>query len=349
MAEEAYKLTQYSKSSGCGCKLSSADLNQIIGERANLNEFPNLLTANSGNEDAAIIKLNESQCLITTLDFFAPIVDDAFNYGRIASSNAISDIYAMGGKPIVATAILGWPIGKIPHHLAHQVMEGARKACSEAKIPLAGGHSIESSEPFFGLSVNGLISENQIKNNNSIQEGDLLFITKPIGTGILSTALKRGLIAEGDMAEATESMCALNKIGAALGVHSEVHALTDITGFGLLGHLTEMIGENELSIALDIKSIPVFKGVEPIAAQMVYPDMTTKNYSHYFSAIGNLDMYAMQVLCDPQTSGGLIVSVTPSFVNEFLEICEAHDVSLSCHKPIGKIISMQNRKIVLEV
>lgn len=347
MAEETFKLTQYSKGSGCGCKLSSADLNLIIGDRTRLNDFPNLITANSGNEDAAIMRLNDSQCLITTLDFFSPIVDDAFTYGRIASSNAISDIYAMGGKPIIATAILGWPVGKIPLQLAHQVMEGARMTCSEAMIPLAGGHSIESTEPFFGLSVNGLLSENQIKNNSSIQEGDVLFITKPIGTGILSAALKRNLITEHEMKDATISMCALNAIGEILGTYQQVHALTDITGFGLLGHLTEMIGKNELSIALDIKSIPVFESVSSLASQMVYPDMTTKNYSHYFSAIGNLDMYSMQVLYDPQTSGGLIVSVDSTFVNEFVEICRAHNISSGCLQPIGKVVSMQNTKIVL--
>lgn len=347
MAEEEFKLTHYSKSSGCGCKLSSADLNKIIGARLDFTDFPNLLTGNHGNEDAAVVKINDEQCLITTVDFFAPIVDNAFDYGRIAATNAISDIYAMGGKPLVATAILGWPIGKIPHRLAAEVMDGARAACAEAHIPLAGGHSIESSEPFFGLSVNGLVKQNNIKFNSNIQEGDLIFITKPIGTGILSAALKRGVIPADEMKEAVRSMCTLNSIGEILSSYDEVHAITDITGFGLLGHLTEMVGENELSISIDVSAIPVFEGVASLASQMIYPDMTTKNYCQFYSSVGNLDMYAMQVLCDPQSSGGLAVALAPQFADEFLKILSRFNIEASCFKPIGKVQTEDTNKIMI--
>lgn len=347
MEEQIIKLTSFSKSSGCGCKLSSADLQLIIGQQTDNSNFQKLLVGNDKSDDAAVFLIDEEKAIISTLDFFAPIVDSAITFGKIAATNAISDVYAMGGQPILATAILGWPIGKIPHHLAQEVMRGAKEICAEAGIPLAGGHSIESTEPFFGLSVNGLIHPDYIKKNNSIQEGDLIYLTKPIGTGILSSGLKRGLISEDQIGEAIKSMCTLNTIGAVVSKHPQVHAITDITGFGLLGHLSEMVSNTGFSIEMNTSKIPLLPHTKELMDQMVYPDITTKNYSHSHQYIGNLGFQEMMMMCDPQTSGGLLIAIAPEFQKSFEEMLVQNKIFDRCLSPIGKVKPRQDFEILL--
>ena len=235
------RLTQFSHGAGCGCKISPKVLDKILKSNFTLPDNKKLLVGNSSKDDAAVYDLENGQALISTTDFFTPIVDDAFDFGRIASANAIGDVYAMGGKPILAIAILGWPIDKLAPELAQKVIEGSRAICAEAGIPLAGGHSIDTAEPIFGLAVSGLVNIDHLKKNNTAKEGNLLFLTKPLGVGILTTAEKKGLLKEEHKQIAAEKMMQLNKVGEALGKLSGVTAMTDITGFGLLGHLVRTV------------------------------------------------------------------------------------------------------------
>ena len=251
------RLTQFSHGAGCGCKIAPAVLDAILKSDQPAALFPQLLVGNASKDDAAAYDLGNDQVLISTTDFFMPIVDDAFAFGKIAGANAISDVYAMGGQPILAIAILGWPVDKLPAELAQQVIEGARAICAEAGIPLAGGHSIDSPEPIFGLSVNGLAHKQQLKQNNTAQEGDLLLLTKPLGVGILSTAQKKEMLSEDDQQILLQQLMQLNKAGAALGKIDGVHAMTDVTGFGLLGHLLEVAEGSELSAELYYSKVPI--------------------------------------------------------------------------------------------
>ena len=243
---DAIKLTQYSHGAGCGCKISPQVLDEILKSNLEIPDHKNLIVGNHSKDDAAVFNLGNGTALISTTDFFMPIVDDPFDFGRIAAANAISDVYAMGGKPIVAIAILGWPVNSLPAEIAQKVIEGGRSICMEAGIPLAGGHSIDSPEPIFGLAVNGIVDTNNIKQNNQAKAGDILFLTKPLGVGILTTAEKKGILLAGDEGIAAKQMMQLNKVGEALGKIDGVSALTDVTGFGLLGHLVEMAEGSEL-------------------------------------------------------------------------------------------------------
>jgi len=275
---EEFKLTEYSKGGGCGCKIAPSVLEQIVRTE---NKFPfkNLLVGNESNDDAAVYQINDNTAIISTTDFFMPIVDDAFDFGRIAAANSISDIYAMGGTPIMAIAILGWPIDKLPVHVAQQVLEGARAICKEVNIPLAGGHSIDSNDPIFGLAVTGLSDVKNLKKNNTAQIGDALFLTKPIGVGIVSTAVKRKLIKTEDYKNLIQQLTTVNKIGEALGKLGGVHAMTDVTGFGLLGHLAEMAEGSGVSAELNYSSIKKIPGVEEYIHQKTIPGATARNWS----------------------------------------------------------------------
>ena len=234
------KLTQFSHGYGCGCKIAPQVLDVILKGNETKSFFKGLIVGNDSRDDAAVMDMGNGIGLISTTDFFMPIVDDPFHFGRIAATNAISDVYAMGGTPSMAVAILGWPIDKLAPEIAAQVVAGGRSICEEAGIPLAGGHSIDSPEPIFGLAVSGFVPFENLKKNNTAQEGDLLFLTKPIGVGIFTTASKKELLSEADLDTAIKCMSTLNKIGASLGKIKNIHALTDVTGFGLFGHLIEM-------------------------------------------------------------------------------------------------------------
>lgn len=325
------KLTQFSHGAGCGCKIAPAVLDSILHTQTIPPANVNLLVGNASRDDAAVYDLGNGTALISTTDFFTPIVDDAFSFGRIAGANAISDIYAMGGKPILAIAILGWPVEKLPAELAQQVLEGARQVCAEAGIPLAGGHSIDTPEPIFGLAVNGLVNIADLKKNNTAQEGDLLFMTKSIGVGILSTAQKRDVLKEEYLATMLSQLGQLNKAGEALGRIQGVHAMTDITGFGLLGHLIEMAEGSGVSASIHYGRIPILAAAKEYLAQRIVPDATYRNWNSYSSKVafspGVNVMEAFNILPDPQTNGGLLVSVAPESVAEVQAVFTEYGLS----------------------
>jgi selenide,water dikinase len=348
--EEKIKLTQYSHGAGCGCKISPKVLDEILSSHLVLPDNNRLLVGNHSKDDAAVYDLGNGTAMIATTDFFMPIVDDAFDFGRIAAANSISDVYAMGGKPLMAIAILGWPVEKLPVSLAQKIIEGGRSVCAEAGIPLAGGHSIDAPEPIFGLAVNGLIDINNIKKNNTSQEGDHLFLTKPLGVGILSTAQKRGLLKEEHLPGMIDQMSRLNKIGAELGKIKGVTAMTDVTGFGLLGHLIEMADGSNLAVELYYNDIPVAAGVRDYITQRIFPDATTRNWSSYSSKVkfekGVNVMEAFTLLPDPQTNGGLLISVSDSSTKEVIDLLRQNDLE-SFTKPIGKFIASHEKTVVV--
>lgn len=337
------KLTQFSKASGCGCKIAPAVLEEILSGCKQEITFKNLLVGNETKDDAAVYELEDGYCVISTTDFFTPIVDKAFDFGKISASNAISDIYAMGGKPLMAVAILGWPVDKIPADVAQQVIKGAQEICTKAGIPLAGGHSVDTQEPLFGLAVTGLVKKEHIKKNNSIKENDILYITKPLGIGVLSTALKRGLLQEEHYQLLIEQTTELNSIGEKLGALPYVNAITDVTGFGFAGHLLEMLADTNLSAKINKSALPIMEAAKEYAKQFIFPDNTTRNYnaqSKYIAGMTDLDFI---FYCDPQTSGGLLFSVDASHENEMDAFLESHKQYFA---KIGAITSNQEKAIV---
>ena len=348
--QEAQRLTQFSKGGGCGCKIAPSVLQEMLGERNNL-KFPDLLVGNESSDDAAVFKLNNETAVISTTDFFVPIVDDAFDFGRIAAANAISDVYAMGGTPLMAVAILGWPIDKLPAALAKKVLEGAREICTEAGIPLAGGHTIDSSDPIFGLAVTGSASIHNLKKNNSARTGDLLFLTKPLGVGVLSTALKRGVLDPAHYSILLEQMTKLNSIGSKLGENEQVHAMTDVTGFGLLGHLIEMAEGSSLSAIIHYPAVQKLSGVSEYLKQRTIPDATFRNWNSYSKKVqfekGVNVMEAFNLLPDPQTNGGLLIAVAEPGVNEINEVLVTG--GYPGLQPIGRLIAEGEKRIVVSV
>lgn len=342
------QLTQYSHGAGCGCKISPEVLNSILKDNEINNDFKNLLVGNHSRDDAAVFDFGNGTALISTTDFFMPIVDDPFTFGMIAAANAISDIYAMGGNPLLAVAILGFPVEKLKPEIARQIIAGGRKVCTEANIPLAGGHSIDSPEPIFGLAVNGIIEINHLKKNNSAQEGDLLFLTKPLGVGIITSAAKKGKAKEEDLQLAIKSMTALNKVGGGLGKIKGVHALTDVTGFGLLGHLAEMCEGSNLSAEIYFDAVPLITDLDFYLDQFIYPDMTTRIFSSLSDKVNELAAKQLFIACDPQTSGGLLVAVAPGSVDEFQKAAEKFSLKNICSKPIGKIIKKGEKLILVK-
>jgi len=287
------------------------------------------------NDDAAVYDLGNGTGLISTTDFFMPIVDDPYDFGRIASANAISDVYAMGGSPVLAIAILGWPVNKADPELAARIMEGSRAVCNEAGIALAGGHSIDSPEPIFGLAVNGLVPISNLKKNDTAKAGDLLYITKPIGIGIMATAIKKGAISKEDELNVIEIMCRLNKVGEPLGKIKGVHALTDVTGFGLLGHLIEMCEGSGTSAEINYKNIPLIDGLETTIKKSGFPDSTFRNWNSFEKKVHGINGPEFITLSDPQTSGGLLVAVDPASVEEFEEVIKKAGLDDRASKPIG--------------
>jgi selenide,water dikinase len=344
------KLTKYSHGAGCGCKISPKMLDQILATNLATPDNDKLIVGNHSKDDAAVYDMGNGTALIATTDFFMPIVDDPYNFGRIASANAISDVYAMGGKPILAIAILGWPINILPPEVAQLVIEGSRSICKEAGISLAGGHSIDSPEPIFGLAVNGIVPIANIKQNNTAQQGDILFLTKKIGVGILTTAEKNGLLAEKDTALAALQMMQLNKVGEALGMMKEVHAMTDVTGFGLLGHLTEMAEGSDVSAAVHFDKVPLIThDLLAYIDKKCVPGGTNRNWDSYGSKIAFASVinqvYAKAILADPQTSGGLLIAVAPEAAEQVQALLLSHNLYA---EPIG-VITEKNEYVVTVV
>ena len=307
---------------------------------------PNLLVGNETADDAAVYDIGNGVGIISTTDFFMPIVDDPFDFGRIAATNAISDIFAMGGKPIMAIAILGFPINKLPAEVAQQIVEGGRAACATAGIALAGGHSIDAPEPIFGLAVTGVIPTEKVKRNASATAGCELFLTKPLGIGILTTAEKRGILKPEHQHLARDAMCQMNLIGAEFSKLDEVKAMTDVTGFGLLGHLKEVCEGSNLRAEVDFADIQTLDGVQDYIAQGSVPGGTNRNFESYGHLISPLTDEQKAILCDPQTSGGLLVAVESQAVEKIQQIANTMNVPLF---RVGRLLEMDENRPLIEV
>ena len=329
------KLTQYSHGAGCGCKISPKQLDNILKSNRETIEYPELLVGNLTKDDAAAFDLGNGTSVLSTTDFFMPIVDDPFTFGRIAATNAISDIYAMGGKPLMAISIFGWPVKKLNDEVARLVIDGGRSVCEEAGIPLAGGHSIDSPEPIFGLAVTGVVNNENLKQNDTAEVGCELFLTKPIGIGILTTAQKQDKIAKGDIEPAIEVMCKLNKIGASISALDGVTAITDVTGFGLLGHLSEICEGSNISARVRFADVPLLPKVKEYWAMDCVPGGTRRNFESYGHNISPMNAEQQDILCDAQTSGGLLCVVRKESVEAFLELTRQEGLEL---KSIGETV-----------
>lgn len=329
---ENIKLTEYSHGAGCGCKIAPAILDSILDTTYDTSKYKNLIVGNNSKDDAAAYDLGNGTSILSTTDFFMPIVDDPFIFGKIAATNAISDIYAMGGNPLMAISILGWPINIIEPEVAKQVIAGAQSICEEAGIPLAGGHSIDSPEPIYGLAVTGLVENSRLKKNNEALADCEIFLTKPLGIGILTTAQKKKIIEPGDINVAIDEMCKLNSIGAKISALDGVVALTDVTGFGLLGHLSEICEASEISATIIYNKVPLLMNTIKYLELGAVPGGTYNNYKSYGHKIGAMSDEQKLVLCDAQTSGGLLVIVKKDCSSEFLEIAASQGLSL---EPIG--------------
>ena len=345
------KLTQFSKGGGCGCKIAPSVLQQIVQSTNGLS-FNNLLVGNESSDDAAVYQINDEEAIVSTTDFFLPIVDDPFDFGRIAAANAISDVYAMGGTPLMAIAILGFQIEKLPLEIAQRILEGGQSICKEANIPLAGGHTIDSTDPIYGLAVTGRIDIKNLKKNIGAKPGDVLLLTKPLGTGLLATALKRGLLEKIHYQSLLQQMTSLNNIGIELAKIAGVSAMTDVTGFGLLGHLIEMAEGSDVSIELTYTNILKMDGADEYLKQRTIPDATFRNWNSYSKKVqfakGVNVMEAFNLLPDPQTNGGLLIAVEPGSLNEVKSIF----LKSGLHKhlePIGICIEKAEKTIMVSI
>lgn len=315
------KLTQLSHGSGCGCKIAPALLQSILGEAKEKLPYADLLVGAETSDDAAVYRLNDQQAIIATTDFFMPIVDDPFDFGRIAATNALSDVYAMGGTPIMALAIVGMPINKLPVETIRAILQGGESVCEAAGIPVAGGHSIDSTEPIYGLVAIGIVHPDRLKKNSSAQAGDVLILGKGLGVGVLAQALKKGALTADGYAQMIASTTQLNTVGSALSGLNGVHALTDVTGFGLLGHLLEMCRGSGLAAKLQFDRIPVLSEALPLVQQGYGPGAIDRNlasYGHEVDFAAHLETWQRRLLADAQTSGGLLAAVAPGIVDEVL-------------------------------
>jgi selenide, water dikinase len=327
MTTEPIKLTSFSHGGGCGCKIAPGVLSEILKNSSGFPVPKELLVGIETADDAAVYQLNDEQALIATTDFFMPIVDDPFDFGRIAATNAISDVYAMGGTPIMALALVGMPINKLPIETIGQIIKGGESICAEAGIPIAGGHTIDSVEPIYGLVVLGLVHPSKIKRNADAKAGDVLVLGKPLGVGVLSAALKKNVLGEEGYAAMIANTTKLNKPGKALSELPGVHALTDVTGFGLLGHLLELARGAKLTARLTMSQIPLLPGVEQLAHDGFFTGASGRNWDAYGKEVQlspNVTPAQHTLLTDPQTSGGLLVSCDPSAVDEVLAIFRAN-------------------------
>lgn len=339
---EPVRLTQYSHGAGCGCKISPKVLEVILAGSGAQNLDPKLWVGNASRDDAAVYGIDEERGVVSTTDFFMPIVDDPYDFGRIAATNAISDIYAMGGDPIMAIAILGWPVNLLSPEIAREVIRGGRAVCDEAGIALAGGHSIDAPEPIFGLAVTGLVEKRLMKRNDTATLGCTLYLTKPLGIGVLTTAEKKGLLRDEDIGIARDQMCTLNKPGSRFAKLESVKAMTDVTGFGLLGHLVEMADGSGLTARLNAGAVPRLPSVDFYLEQGCVPGGTLRNFDSYGDRIGELTEAQKQLLCDPQTSGGLLIAVAPDGEAQFQAMALELGLEL---KPIGELVERQRHAV----
>ena len=349
MKNNPIRLTQYSHGAGCGCKIAPDVLARILARQDTSAQdlFPALLVGNDTHDDAAAVRLEDGPVVLSTTDFFMPIVDDPYDFGRIAATNAISDIYAMGGTPIMAIAILGWPINVLAAEVANQVIQGGRDVCQNLGFPLAGGHSIDAPEPIFGLAVTGVAEEHRLKQNNAAREGDQLLLTKPLGIGIHTTAEKQMKLNSHHSGMATDLMCQPNDIGAALSALAGIHAMTDVTGFGLAGHLIEMCEGARLMATLDMAYLPELPALDDYIRKGCVPGGTQRNYNSYQDRLPSLSLREKSILCDPQTSGGLLISVAPDTLQTTQELLTGRGLpatvvgELSAPRRSGPLIQLE--------
>jgi len=346
MNQHSVRLTQYSHGAGCGCKISPKVLDTILHSDHPFRRDPHLLVGNETRDDAAVYDLGNGTAVVSTTDFFMPIVDDPYDFGRIAATNAISDIWAMGGRPIMAIAILGWPVNVLAPEIARRVIEGGRSVCELAGISLAGGHSIDAPEPIFGLAVTGVVETQRVKKNSEAEAGCRLWLSKPLGIGVLTTAEKKSLLRDEHRGLATEVMCQLNLLGADAAEISGVRAMTDVTGFGLLGHLSEMCQGAGLQADLQFSAIPRLPGVEEYIAAGCVPGGTARNVESYGHLIGEMTPAQRSLLCDPQTSGGLLLAVQPEAEAALLAAAEKRGISLAM---IGVLTQAQAGRALIEI
>jgi len=321
------RLTSLSHGGGCGCKIAPGVLAEILKGTARMPLPPELLVGIETADDAAVYRLNDEQALIATTDFFMPIVDDPFDFGRIAATNAISDVYAMGGKPIMALALVGMPINVLGTGTIGRILEGGESVCREAGIPIAGGHTIDSVEPIYGLVALGLVHPQRVKRNADARAGDVLILGKPLGVGVLSAALKKEILSADGYRQMIATTTRLNTPGPELAALDGVHALTDVTGFGLAGHALELARGAGLEIAIEWKRVPLLAGVAQLAAAGHVTGASGRNWAGYGAAVGlpeGFDPVARALLTDPQTSGGLLVSCEPSAVDAVLAVFRRH-------------------------
>ena len=345
MSVKEIKLTEFSHGAGCGCKISPKVLKEILGNSYESLDSK-LLVGHESSDDAAVYDLGDGRALISTTDFFMPIVDDPFHFGMIAGSNALSDVYAMGGKPLMAISIFGWPINLLSSEIGAKVINGGREICNRAGITLAGGHSIDSPEPIFGLSVSGIVEIKNLKKNIGSRPGDTLFLTKPLGIGVLSTAQKKKVVTQSDHQLAVNQMCALNDIGAKLSDIDGINAVTDVTGFGLAGHLLEVCKGSKVSAEIYFDKLPLLPNILKYIENDCVPGGSIRNFESYGEHLGDLSEIEKSIICDPQTSGGLLISVSNEGLKDFLDLMRLNALDL---QPIGKILDYSDEnKIIIK-
>jgi selenide,water dikinase len=333
------KLTQYSHGGGCGCKIAPGLLAEILGQFTTRASFPNLLVGTETSDDAAVWRLNDTQAIVATTDFFMPIVDDPFDFGRIAATNAISDIYAMGAQPLFALAIVGMPVDKLPVDAIRGILQGGESVCVAAGIPIAGGHSIDSPEPIYGLVALGVVHPDQVKRNDRAQPGDRLILGKGLGIGIMSAALKKGRLGADGYQAMLASTTQLNTPGVKLAAMEGVHAVTDVTGFGLLGHLLEVCRGSSLAAHLAWEKLPLLPGVALLAQQGFAPGAADRNWTSYGDQVdlmAGMAEWQRKLLCDPQTSGGLLVACSAETAPQVLQ--EFRDSAFEYAGDIGEML-----------
>jgi selenide,water dikinase len=344
------RLTSLSHGGGCGCKIAPGVLSDILKGTAAMPMPPELLVGIETADDAAVYRLNDEQALIATTDFFMPIVDDPFDFGRIAATNAISDVYAMGGTPIMALALVGMPIGVLSTETIGKILQGGQDVCRAAGIPIAGGHTIDSVEPIYGLVALGLVHPKRVKRNADAQVGDRLILGKPIGVGVLSAALKKDALSAEGYARMIATTTQLNTPGPDLAALDGVHALTDITGFGLAGHTLEMARGAHTTVRLSMDRVPLIEGVRALAAQGMVTGASGRNWAAYGHEVrlgDHLQPVDQALLSDPQTSGGLLVACAPDAVAEVLAIFERHGFAAAAE--VGEIVAPVAGRVRLQV
>lgn len=346
---ESIKLTQFSHGGGCGCKIAPAVLSEVLAAMPKLPSYPNLMVGTESSDDAAVYKINDEQAIVVTTDFFMPIVDDARDFGRIAATNALSDVYAMGAIPLLALAVVGMPIDKLPLDTIRDILAGGASVCEEAGVPLAGGHSIDAPEPIYGLAVVGIAHPDHIKRNDRAQQDDVLILGKPLGVGVLSAALKKGKLDEEGYRQMLDTTTRRNHVGAALGKMADVHAMTDVTGFALLGHLLEICRGSRLGAQVRVADVPVLSVALQLAQQGYSTGAADRNWNSYGAEVDlpeDFPEWQRKLLCDPQTSGGLLVACAPQAVDDVLRAFHAEDFTDAC--VIGRMVAGEARVRLLQ-